>query len=436
MNEPTSSPRSAISRVANLTALAIVLTALVELGRAAELPVAILHSLSFFEGYEPEAGVVLDANGSLYGTDRYGENGQGKVISVKIDGSEFRIVHEFLGPDGSDPFAGLVIDAEGNLYGTTKYGGIYGQGTIFRVKTDGSGFAVLHSFSTSPDDGVSPVTGLALGAGGKLYGTAGGLRSEIIFRINTDGNEFTILHSSSSLEDGGFSTGDLIFDSLGNLYGTTFNGGASANCESGCGSVFTLKSDGSGFAILHSFSGPPGNGASPLAGVTIGPNGSLYGTTWEGGSSEACSMDDSTIAGCGTLFTVKTDGTGYAVLHSFAGGHTDGSFPNSIVVDNNGNLYGTASNGGRHEGGVLFTVKPNGTGYSIVHSFSDSPTDGELPNPGLIYDSAGNLYGMTYAGGATSSGTVFRVMIPPITSGRGDVSPTPGASLIAVGERP
>ena len=220
---------------------------------------------------------------------------------------------------------------------------------------------------------------------------------------------FNVLHNFTNDLDGSYPYAGLIMDKAGNLYGTTTSGGAA-----GYGTVFRLTSKGSGwvFTPLYSFQG--GNdGANPEAKVTIGPDGSLYGTTQAGGGS-GCGG-----SGCGTVFRLAPSPTACTtalcpwtetVLYRFTGG-SDGAFPVAeVVFDHAGNLYGTTYSGGQYNNGTVFELTPSGSGWTekAIYSFIGG-TDGQNPDAGLVFDPAGNLYGVTTAGGQTGNGTVYQL---------------------------
>jgi uncharacterized repeat protein (TIGR03803 family) len=218
----------------------------------------------------------------------------------------------------------------------------------------------------------------------------------------------------STLGTMAFTESNVIFDSAGNLYGTT-QGGGGGNCASfGCGTVFELSPASGGtwtFTILYSFTGGT-DGQAPAAGLVLDSGGNLYGTTQNGGGSAACAD------GCGTVFQLLPAGGGTwteTVLHRFSGG-IDGSQPVAgLLLDSAGNLYGTAASGGASTAGVVFklTHSSNGWNETVLHNFIG--TDGQYPESALIRDSAGRLYGTTAQGGAHSAGVVYR--LAPTSSG-------------------
>jgi uncharacterized repeat protein (TIGR03803 family) len=314
------------------------------------------------DGEEPLAGLVRDANGNLYGTTAWGGNpncnfGSGCGVVFKLDkaGKE-TVLYSFTGftegSDGENPEAGLVRDAAGNLYGTTRWGGSgvceYGCGVVFKLDKTGKE-TVLYSFTGTGGDGASPLAGLVRDVNGNLYGTTwlGGTSNYgTVFKVDKTGKE-TVLHSFTGGADGGWpQLGYLVRDAAGNLYGTTWLGGdLSCRRSFGCGVVFKLGKTGKE-TVLYSFTGTGGDGENPIAGLVRDAKGNLYGTTGGGGA-----------YGYGTVF--KLDKTGKeTVLHSFDP-QTDGGWPNAgLIGDAAGNLYGTANLGGAYGYGTVYKLTP------------------------------------------------------------------------------
>jgi uncharacterized repeat protein (TIGR03803 family) len=221
------------------------------------------------------------------------------------------------------------------------------MGTVYKMKTDGTGFALLHIFQGGVSDGSYPYAALVLDGSGILYGTThnGGASDKgTVFKLATSGSGFALVHSfAGGVDDGAYSEAPLILDATGFLYGTTLNGGAAGL---GQGTVFKLKTDGTSFALVHAFMGGASDGANPFYSATQGSGGVLYGTTFNGGTGSE-----------GTVFQVKTDGSGFALLHSFTGGASDGAFPYaSVVQGSSGNLYGTAPIGGFGNDGIVYKI--------------------------------------------------------------------------------
>jgi uncharacterized repeat protein (TIGR03803 family) len=371
------------------------------------------------DGALPYAGLVFDQKGNLYGTTFGGggtfcKNGCGVVFQLTPDGKE-TVLYAFCAQtnctDGADPEAGLVFDQKGNLYGTTFYGGAYGEGTVFKLTPQGKE-TVLYSFCAQSGcaDGKRPYAGVILDQKGNLYGTTveGGASSScngygcgVVFKLTPQGKE-TVLYtfcSDHNCTDGAGPYAGLVFDQKGNLYGTTAGGGAHG------GTVFKLTPKGKE-TVLHSFCAQINcsDGAFPNAGLVFDQKGDLYGTTTNGGSGKGCPYND---GGCGVVFMLAPEGK-ETVLYSFCAQYNciDGAGPFAgLVFDQNGNLYGTAGGGAPRAGGVVFELTPKGK-ETVLYSFcwQDNCTDGQNPYAGLVFDQKGNLYGTTASGGAYGCG--------------------------------
>jgi uncharacterized repeat protein (TIGR03803 family) len=329
------------------------------------------------DGGEPYAGLVLSSN-VLYGTSwEAGTNGQGTVFAVNIDGTGFTNLHNFAALsyypggtnfDGAKPHDTLAI-AGHVLYGTAAQGGGAGYGTAFRLNTDGTCFTNLHNFSVGTD-GINPNAGLIV-SGNTLYGTApeGGASSAgMVFRLNIDGTGYTNLHSfAGGSNDGGFPNGGLLLAG-GTLFGETSSGGG----NSGKGVVFALSTNGtgngSGYTNLYVFTGsdrPSTNTSGATPFDGLAISGdTLYGTTVYGGTN-----------GDGILFAIQTNGTGFTNLHTFtsdtnsAGTNSDGAEPLCTLVLSGSTLYGTAAGGGTNGMGTIFAINTDGTGFTNLYNF-------------------------------------------------------------------
>jgi len=295
------------------------------------------------DGAYPEASLIQGNDGRLYGTTiAGGASGKGTVFAVNPDGTGFAALHSFTGGnDGAYPQASLIQGSDGRLYGTANQGGATGNGAVFAVNPDGTGFATLYSFMAG-NDSASPQASLVQGSDGRLYGTAtyGGANGNgAVFAVNPDGTGYATLYSFIGGNDGGNPQASLIQGSDGRLYGTAPFGGTSGN-----GTVFAINPDGTGLATLYSFTG--GNdGALPFGGLIQGSDGRLYGTVNQGG-----------VTGNGTVFALNPDGTGYATLYGFTDGN-DGANPQaSLIQGTDGRLYGTANQGGAFNNGTLFAI--------------------------------------------------------------------------------
>jgi uncharacterized repeat protein (TIGR03803 family) len=355
------------------------------------------------DGGSPWAGLVLDAAGNLYGTTIYGgASDYGTVFKVDTTGKE-TVLYSFTGinGDGAYPFAKLLLDASGNLYGTTLEGGTLGYGTAFKLDTAGNE-TVLYSFAGGTNDGAYPYAGLAQDSAGNLYGTTyEGGEGGTVFKLDETGKE-TIVYSFRDWTDGGLPLAGVVLDGAGNLYGTTSSGGDVENCGSnGCGTVFKVDANGNE-TVLYTFEGNGrfgSGGAFPGYGFLVRDSaGNLYGTTESGGHWGFR---------LGTVFKMDTNGK-LTYLHGFRGAGDRGSTPmGGLVQDQNGNLYGTTYYGGPPGDGVVFKLDSNNGHQTMLHNFRDK--DGAGPIGDLILDANGNLYGTTLVGGTHGAGTVFKV---------------------------
>ncbi len=359
------------------------------------------------DGVRPEAGLIMDNAGDLYGTTvGGGASGGGTVFKISAAGTE-GVVYSFEGgaTDGAGPYAPLIMDSAGDLYGTTVGGGANGGGTVFRISATGAE-SVVYSFpagSFSVPAVAAPVGGtwiagqyggVVMDGAENLYGTTfGGSAGNngTVFKISAAGTE-SVLHSfAGGTADGSGPLAGLIIDSSGNLYGTTQFGGTY-----GFGTVFEISPGGTE-TILHSFAGGTTDGLGPRAGLVMDSAGNLYGTTVAGGTK-----------GDGTVFELSPNGT-ETILHSFTGGTSDGSGPLAgLIIDSAGNLYGTTAYGGTNGNGTVFRIDPNGA-ETVLYSFTGGASDGANPVGDLVMDNTGNLYGTTAYGGASGGGTVFKI---------------------------
>jgi uncharacterized repeat protein (TIGR03803 family) len=373
------------------------------------------------DGIEPRAALILDAAGNLYGTTTLaGGHGNGTVFKLtpNADGTWTTKVLYSFAFDGDIPEAALIFDGAGDLYGTTVDGGANREGVAFRLTPNMDGTwteTVLYSFCalTSCRDGSVPTSSLVFDTAGNLYGTTalgGAGEAGTVFQLihNADGSwKEKVLHRFM-VDDGATPQSGVIFDSTGNLYGTTLQGGNASN-----GTVFKLAPNADGRwteHVLYSFCRLTAceDGAMPHAGLIFDASGNLYGTTTEGGA-----------YGKGVVFQLAPNADGRwkeKVIYSFTGG-TDGGVPAAgLTFDQTGNLYGTTFFGGNLNYckglgcGVAFRLVPNSKGRwheKVVHGFIDDP--GAAPDAGVVFDAAGNLYGTSAGDGITTFGSVFEI---------------------------
>jgi uncharacterized repeat protein (TIGR03803 family) len=320
-----------------------------------------------------------------------------------------QVLYSFTGgTDGGYAASPLIFDGNGNLYGTTGQGGANGLGVAFELSPTNGGWteSVLYSFCAMSGcvDGAGPSSQLVFDSEGNLYGTTqnGGSGTACsghcgtVFELSPTGGGAwteTVLHSFQGRSDGFYPDGGVILDAEGNVYGTTSEGGAADR-----GTVFELASGTWKETILHSFHVNTKDGTYPGAPLVFDANGNLYGTTQGGGSA----------GGYGTVFRLAPNGKeGWTetVLHSFTLKGISSPYC-GLVFDANGNLYGTTRHSYRGYGGV-FELTPNAKGVwkaTILHKFTAFGKGGDTPIAGLVSDSQGNLYGTTEEGGKGCAG--------------------------------
>lgn len=383
-------------RICNLTTtvFALLLTSLILLGgaRAADTQ-TILHTFTGGQdGSDPGLGLTLDAAGNLYGTTYFG---QVFKLTPENGSWQYNVLYSF-GVGGEDNTWGPTLDAAGNLYGTTSRDGNSGHGIVFELKHSSSGWTkkVLHAFSADS----YPYGSVIFDKLGNLYGTAQKENGDaIVFELTPSREKWVlkVLHTFT----GGYGSGpnpDLVFDAQGNLYGTTYSGGSY-----GAGSVFELHPSKTGWTetVIYSFTG--GNdGKYPVGGegVIFDRKGRLYGGTVYGGTD-----------GGGVVFQLTRQQDGQWVESVLDNFHC---IPQSLVFDSAGNLYGatTSIKGSKCGQGSVFQLTPLKDGQwreNVLYDFSGS--DGWGPQ-NLVLDDAGNLYGATVAGGSDGLGLIYELM--------------------------
>ena len=260
------------------------------------------------------------------------------------------VVHTFgNGTDGGEPIGGVVFDANGNFYGTTLLGGDYANGTVYEVSGSGQNRTenVLYSFGGSTTDAINPVAALTLDSAGNLYGTApsgGAYGYGAVFKLSHSGSGWTetVLYSFQGLNDGQNPVGGLVLDKAGNLYGGTFFGGAN-----GGGTLYELSPSATNWNLttLYSFSGFGG----PYNKLAFDTNGNLYGIT---------NSDGPDSLGSVFKLTPGSSGWTFSDLYDFVGGNSGRTPYGGLAVDSEGNIFGTADEGGTNNGGVIFEITP------------------------------------------------------------------------------
>jgi uncharacterized repeat protein (TIGR03803 family) len=358
------------------------------------------------DGGNAATGLVLDRHGNLYGTT---------VIGGKFNcGAVFKLSPQASPPwpeavlynfgcysDGKNPHGGVTFDRKGNLDGTTVSGGAgpscgsSGCGVVFKLTPSTEN--VLHSF-TGGKDGFGPGGGVVFDTSGNLYGTTpdgGGHSQGVIYQVSGASRE-RVIHTFTGGNDGGVGSLGLLLREANSLYGVTEEGGAHA-----AGTVFRLSPTSKkrwNLTPLYAFKGTPDAG-SPYGGLVADSSGNLYGTTYYGGAN-----------GLGTVFELSPNAKGRyreRVLYSFKGGSDGSSSTSTLIFGGSGELYGTTSaGGGSCDCGTIFKVNAASGKETVLHVFG-SGADGAFPYYGLSKDASDTFYGTTVAGGNFGQGVVF-----------------------------
>ncbi|HVV70251.1 MAG TPA: choice-of-anchor tandem repeat GloVer-containing protein, partial [Verrucomicrobiae bacterium] len=325
------------------------------------------------------------------------------VFALNTDGSGFSVLHHFDSTNGSGPLGALALGG-GTLYGTTRIGGTNGLGTVFALSTAGDGFVRLHSFGgvlqhdastglNKNSGGAFPETDLVL-VGSTLYGATeqgGSGGNGTLFKINTDGSGFALMHNFTNV-DGGYPSVHMVVVGT-NLYGTTEFGGTGSFL--GNGTIFRVNLDGTGFTNIYEFTD---SAVGPLAGLVASGN-TLYGTTTVGSGG---------LGGppFGTLFKINIDGTGFTNFYALDY-NLDASSPTAGLAIAGNQLYGTEL-GYAAYGDTVFQINTDGSGYTNLTGFNSQGDPGKLTGVAV---SGGKLFGTASTGGAHNSGILFSVAL-------------------------
>ncbi len=355
------------------------------------------------DGSTPYTSLTLDRNGLLYGTAfAAGQFNNGTAFRMVHQGSGWTFNAFWLFPGvyyGSGPYAPLVFGPDGALYGTTLNGGSVGEdcnfqgcGVPFKLqptpgicRSNNCWETVLGFFGT--DLGIiNPSGPLAFDSSGNIYGTTRGTGQGAVYQlIKSQGYRLEIPYSFHGGSDGGYPESGVILDSSGNLYGTT------AACP---GTIFKLTAHGNrfDFSTLLEFGGVIGE--CPVAGLLMTSNGNLYGATANRGGTAF----QGTLSGGRYTFSLMTN------LGSPTGENCGPQ--SSLIGDSAGNFYGTTYCDGAHGLGTVFKISPAGSGWTVtnLHDFAGGD-DGQYPVGGVIMDDSGNLYGTASQGGTGTACT-------------------------------
>lgn len=414
MNARPCSPESS-ARQLPLTVLAAFVVAILAISPVQAQTLTVLHAFNGADGANPGTGLSMDSDGNLYGTTYLGgANDFGNVYKLKRSGENWLMtpLYNFTGQDdGSEPITTLTIAPDGTLYGASGGGQGIGAccGAVFHLQpsphTPKSVLApwditLLHHFVGT--DGKVPSGSLYFDPSGNIFGATieGGSNSNgVIYELSPSGSGYiqTILFDAPASGNETYPWGDLTPDGSGNLFGV-FEGVEPP------GSVFELSPSGSGWTlnVIYAFTGGS-DGKEPMGGLIRDQQGNLYGTTWMGG--------DGGGEGGGTIFELSPSNGGwtFTLLYSFP---WPASPTHKLLLDAAGNLYGTTQSGGTWSDGMVYKLtRPSGGGqwsYSTLYSFTDGK-DGANPFCNLIFDANGNLYGTAGDGGANGFGVAFEL---------------------------
>ncbi len=383
---------------------------------------SVLHSFTGgLDGAGPVGGVTLGPPGTLYGTagggGPYNDGTVFKLSQVNSSWVFFPLYEFTYGSGGSGPAGGVVIGPNGALYGTTFFGGGADDGVVFELRppfTVCKAFlcywneTVLHAFTGSPNDGDEPqVVNLTFDPAGNIYGTTqgGGIYGGgTTFELTPSGSGYTesILHSFGNGTDGNLPWEGVVLDTAGNVYGTTAFGGTGTpeECSSTCGTVYQLVPSNGGWIenILVNFDET--NGKGPFGSLIIDASGNLYGATISGGQN-----------GGGVVYKLAPSDGGftYSVLYSFSACNSQAG----LVMNASGNFFGVCGTGGANHDGWVFELTNCSQGCSVVDLHDFSGSDGSSPEATPILDANGNLYGTASEGGIGNCyfgcGTVWEI---------------------------
>lgn len=367
------------------------------------------------DGDSPYGNLVFDGAGNLYGTTNLGgSHEQGAVFELSpLAGGGWKeaVIYSFgsnVTLDGKNPSSGLVFDSAGNLYGTTTNGGFYGLGTVFELSVVAGGFwaeRVLYSFAGGLDVS-NPGSSLVFDGVGNLYGTAS------VGGVNNMGGVYELSPASEGLwtervilagsqtHDGNF-LGPAVFDNRGSMYVAAAHGG-----EFGAGTVYQLSPNSGNWkaSLVYTFLGGNRDGYMPTGGLTFQAPNLLFGVTEAGGATDLGIAFQLTLGNGGT--STET------ILHTFGATDKDGENPQApLTIGPGGRLYGTTFEGGRWNAGIAFVLVETAGAWreTVLHTFAFS-TDTGSPDGGVVLDSAGNLYGTGHNGGPVGFGGVYEIV--------------------------
>jgi uncharacterized repeat protein (TIGR03803 family) len=346
----------------------------------------ILHSFDKTDGRNPEGSLTL-IDGKLYGHISGGVNDYGVIFSINQDGTDFQKIKGFEATNqGYEPRGGLVLTPASG-FGLTYVGGEFNKGVIYKVNNEGTGYQVLHNFNDT--DGASPESTMTL-SGNTLYGLTvmgGDGGTGTLFKIDTTGLNFEVLVNFTG-DNGSFPVGSLVDDGANTLYGMT-----GANSSNNKGTVFKFDKTTKTLTTLYSFENT--DAIRPYGAITLA-NSKLYGMSLGG-------------VGDGIVFSLNLDGTGFSKILDKSSDEA-GRYPNSLTVSGT-TIYGTMTQGGTADWGTVFKVKTDGSGFQKLVDFvyGNGTSNGAIPTGATIVVGDSILYGLTKLGGPHDSGVAYSV---------------------------
>jgi uncharacterized repeat protein (TIGR03803 family) len=381
----------------------------------------VVANLTPATGDGPAGGIVMDSSGNIFATaEGGGASGVGSVFEIPAGTSTPELLGSFEGngpgTNGDDPLGRLLLDSQGDLFGTAESGGHGDNGTVFEVPAGGT-ITVLGSFDGVAPDGANPYAGVVMDSIGNLYGTTadGGASGEGTIFVRSEGGSLATV-ASMTQADGGDPQSDLIMDSNHNLFGVSTAGGALLpDSVYGPGQIFQLSQGSTQPLVLATFNFTVGY--DPTAGLTLDSDNNFYGTTGAGGAN-----------GDGTVYELAAGSSTITPLASFEAA-TTGQAPNStLLIDSSGDLFGTTTAGGANHRGTVFEIAKNSGVITTLASFNG--VDGSNPEGALVMDSHGDIFGAAFSGGPGSGnyGTVWE--LTPGTSTASFATLTDGNLLV------
>jgi len=386
-----------------------------------------LATLASFNGDSTGAnsmgGLVRDSSGDLFGTTSgAGAFGYGTVFEIPHGSNTIITLASFNGDStGANPWGNLVLDSSGDLFGTTMGGGTDGYGTVFEVVHGSNSITTLASFNGDSTGAYGG--GLVMDSSGDLFGTtwgAGTFGYGTVFEVAHGSNSITTLASFNGDSTGANPLlGSLVVDSSGDLFGAAGGGGTF-----GYGTVFEVVHGSNSITTLASFNGDSTGGAGD--GLVMDSSGDLFGTTWGAGA-----------FGYGTVFEVVRGSNSITTLASFNGDSTGANPWGQLVLDSNGDLFGSTEGAGAAGYGTVFEVAHGSNSITTLASFNGTSTGANDSSSesysGLVMDNSGDLYGTTWGAGADGYGTVFELTPPAQTQAATQVAYHTGAQTLTAG---